>query len=310
MHSKTRSLRHWLVFALMLISALTPALALAGVAQAQDEPVRAAVTDPYWVAAYFKNTSLAGAPVLIRNEPNLDNNWGTGGPEGLQNDFFSARYTRYILTEAGVYRFTATSDDGIRIWVNDVLILDQWREQAERTFVVDRSLSAGHQLVRVEYFEATGSARVKVSWEKVGSGTVPPTGSSFRGEYFNNRDLAGSPTLVRNDANINFNWGQGSPDPSISSDNFSVRWNRTLDFAAGNYRFTTTSDDGVRVWVNNALIIDQWREQSARTFSGEIFLPGGLVPLRVEYFEATQSASIQFSWQLLGSGGGGGGGGG
>ena len=57
----------------------------------------------------------------------------------------------------------------MRIWINDVLILDQWREQSERTFVVDRNLPAGHHFVRVEYFEATGSARIRVNWERLGN---------------------------------------------------------------------------------------------------------------------------------------------
>lgn len=308
MSPKIRPLRHWLAFAMLLMAVVAPILAPAQVALAQDEPARVAVSDPYWVAAYFKNTSLAGDPVLLRNEPNLDNNWGTGGPEGLQSDFFSARFTRYILTEAAVYRFTVTSDDGVRVWINDELVLDQWREQSERTFVVDRNLSAGHQLVRVEYFEATGSARIRVKWERLGTTPQPPTGAVWRGEYWNNRTLSGDPALVRDDANVNFNWGLGSPDSRIQVNDFSARWTRNSDLGSGTFRFTVSSDDGVRVWVNNTLIIDQWNVQSLRTFSADIFLPGGTIPLRVEYFEATQNATIQLSWQRVDSGGGGGGG--
>jgi hypothetical protein len=347
MNTKRRSLRYWLLFILMLTTVLAPA----GPLQADDAPVRTILPTPTWAAVYFNNVSLKGAPVLIRNEPTLDLNWGLGSPPGVNNDFFSARFTRYIETEEGIYRFAATSDDGIRLFIDDVLVLDQWRQQSERTWLVDRQLDAGPHLIRVEYFEATGSARVALTWEKVTAVAPPPAPTAtatplppllppppsptplppaptptplppppppppaivnWRGEYFNNRDLVGPPALVRDDPIINFNWGLGSPAPQISVDNFSARWTRWHDLPAGTYRFVVTTDDGARVWVNNALVIDQWREQSVRTFSSDLWLPGGPVPMRVEFFEATQGATIQFTFFRVdgGSGGGGGGGGG
>ncbi len=282
-------------------------------AMAQDGLVRVAVSDPYWIGVYFNNVDLAGAPKLTRTESNIDFGWGNGSPDSvIHNDFFSARWTRYLYLEEGVYRFTATADDGMRIWIDDQQILNEWREQGESTFVVDRALSTGHHQVRIEYFEATGAATARFRWERVGSGQPPPAINAWRGDFFNNRDLAGDPALVRNDSDINFAWGWASPAPgTIQSDNFSVRWTRSLDFPTGNYRFTVTVDDGARLWVNNALIIDEWREQAARTFESDIWLPGGSVPLRLEYFDATQDATIRFSWRRLdGDGGGGGGGGG
>lgn len=298
--------------ALLFVLALAAGLLPAAPAYAQDGPVRAAASDPYWNAVYFNNTSLAGDPILTRTESNLDYNWGFGSPDVVvNNDLFSARWTRYIYVSAGTWRFTVTTDDGARLFIDDQLVLDQWQVQAERTFVVDRSLSAGHHLIRLEYFESTGSARIALRYELAGSQPPPPGISNWRGEYFNNRDLAGTPALVRDDANIDFDWGWGSPAPgTIQTDDFSVRWTRNLNFDAGNYRFTVTVDDGVRLWVNNARIIDEWREQSPRTFSGDIYLPGGSIPLRLEFFEGTQGALVRLSWQRIDGGGGGGGGGG
>jgi hypothetical protein len=57
-----------------------------------------------------------------------------------------------------------------------------------------------------------------------------------------------------------------------------------------------TADDGVRLWVNNHLLIDAWRVQAPTTYSGDIYVPGGGVPVRLEYFEATQGASVFLSW--------------
>ena len=74
-------------------------------------------------------------------------------------------------------------------------------------------------------------------------------------------------TLVRMDTNINFNWGTGSPDPSISADNFTVRWTGSVQPQFNEtYTFYTTTDDGVRLWVNGQLLIDEWVDQSATTY--------------------------------------------
>jgi len=64
---------------------------------------------------------------------------------------------------------------------------------------------------------------------------------------------------------------------------------------AGSYRFDVFSDDGIRVWVNNLLIIDQWRDQPAGNFSATISLPSGTIPIRVEYFENTGRAAVALS---------------
>src|SRR5687768_1069951 len=70
---------------------------------------------------------------------------------------------------------------------------------------------------------------------------------AWTGQYYNNPNLIGSPALTRQDPDINFSWGQESPDPALTPDNFSVRWTRTMTFQAATYRFVTTTDDGVRL---------------------------------------------------------------
>src|SRR5690606_14839858 len=169
--------------------------------------------------------------------------------------------------------------------------------------------------VRVEYFEATGEARITLTWFLTGSAPPPPppppAGDVWTAEYFNNADLGGAPVLVRAEGgNINYNWGTGSPAPGIvNSDFFSARWNRAVNLAGGTYRFRVTVDDAARLFVNNALIIDQWRQQGVTEFTAEIALPGGAIPIRLEYADFTGDAVIRLSWELVSGGGGGGGGG-
>ncbi|HSR33565.1 MAG TPA: PA14 domain-containing protein, partial [Anaerolineae bacterium] len=171
------------------------------------------------------------------------------------------------------------------------LIINEWTDHSAKTVSVDKALAAGHHLVEVEFYENTGDAVARFSWAPV------TTITNWRGEYYNNKTLSGSPMLVRDDAQINFAWGTGSPAPgTIASDGFSVRWTRSLSPAAGNYRFSMTVDDGARLWVNGHLLIDAWRDQAPRTYTGVMYLPGGGVPVKMEYYESTGAATAQLSW--------------
>jgi hypothetical protein len=258
-------------------------------------PVTPQHSDAVWQASYWNNMTLSGTRVLEEEEAQLNFDWGTGSPHpNVQADHFSARWTRYVYFGEGSYRFTATSDDGIRLWIDNKLVIDAWYDHSALSFTADEQLGAGDHLLVVEYYENTGLAVARLSWEE----TTAPV-QDWRGEYFNNMSLAGSPVVVRDDANIDFNWGDESPVSIIDPNHFSARWTRTLDFPAGSYRFTMTVDDGGRLWVNNHLLIDAWKDQAATTYTGEIFLPGGPIPLKMEYYEDTGLAVAKLSWQPL-----------
>jgi LysM repeat protein len=128
-----------------------------------------------------------------------------------------------------------------------------------------------------------------------------PAPGPWNGAYFNNMDLSGSPVFTRQDTAINFNWGTGSPDPAqICQDRFSVRWTGSFNFVcSGPYRFTSTVDDGVRVFVDGNQIMNEWREQSVRTFATDVSLNAGTHNITVEYFELAGVANITFGWQKL-----------
>ena len=77
---------------------------------------------------------------------------------------------------------------------------------------------------------------------------------TWTGVYYNNTDFAGPPALVRDDANIDFNWGEGAPGPRVNADNFSVRWTRYYYFnAGGQWTFTLTTDDGARLYLDGCV---------------------------------------------------------
>jgi len=123
------------------------------------------------------------------------------------------------------------------------------------------------------------------------------TGTGLKGEYFDNSDLTGL-AVTRTDATVNFNWGSGSPDPAIGSETFSARWTGQVEAAySETYTFYTNTDDGVRLWVNNQLLIDKWVNQAPTEWSGSIALTAGQkVDIKMEYYENTAGANASLSW--------------
>ena len=126
---------------------------------------------------------------------------------------------------------------------------------------------------------------------------VVDTGNGLQGEYYNNMDLTDL-TLVRADSNINFNWSGGSPDAGIAADTFSVRWSGQVAAQYDEiYTFYTVSDDGVRLWVNGQLLIDNWTEHAPIEDSGTITLAAGQKHnIVMEYYEQAWGAIARLSW--------------
>lgn len=123
-------------------------------------------------------------------------------------------------------------------------------------------------------------------------------GSGLTGVYFNNAFLNGNPKLTRVDPNINFDWSFGSPDPALPKDNFSVRWTgKLLAQYSETYTFTTRSDDGVRVYIDDKLVINQWHNQSATSFSNNIDLQAGKsYNIVIEYYESHFLSQMRLYW--------------
>lgn len=276
-------------------------LCLLGLTAVPAQPLFAA--DSTWQAKYFNTKNLTGDPVVTRQEANIDHDWGHGAPvSGVNQDNFSVRWKRTVNVTAGSYRFTATMDDGMRVWVDNTLIIDSWNDSQQHTVTADVYLNGGDRVIKVEYYDAGGQAVAKLSWAPIG-GSAPVPISNWKGEYFNNMALSGSPVLVRDDASVDFNWGGGSPQwGTVSSDQFSVRWTRNLALDGGRYRFYVTADDGARLWVNGRLLVDQWHDGGQTTYTGEIDLPGGAIPVQLEYFENSGGSIVKLEWLKVGGG--------
>jgi LysM repeat protein len=126
-----------------------------------------------------------------------------------------------------------------------------------------------------------------------GGGTT--TYSQWKGEYFNNADLAGTPAFTRNDASIGFNWGQGWPNPKLAADNYSVRWTRSIYFKTGTYRFNVKWSGGVRMYVDGVPVLDAW-DPGADAQAPEVALGAGYHVVVMEFHKTTGIGYIYLSW--------------
>jgi len=258
-------------------------------------------TEGGYTAEYFANRDLQGAPVLTRSDDAIDFEWGSGAPGGgVPSDNFSARWTKSVTaSEDGTYKFTVTSDDGVRLYVDGQRVLDKWFLQGRTTYTVTRQLTQGAHQVVLEYFEAGGDAVAKLQYERTAE--PPPPVEPFTAEYFNNMELSGDPVLTRTDDAIDFDWGEGAPSFVLPFNFFSARWTRTKSYAAGTYRFSVTGDDGIRVLVDGVPVADGWFYQSPTTYTADVSLSEGQHTVVVEYFEWVGGAVAKFSELKVGN---------
>jgi SH3-like domain-containing protein len=252
-----------------------------------------------WQAAFYDNISLEGEPVFVTRVNAVSYDWGSASPAPgvVPADQFSVRFERTLTLQDGFYEFSVQADDGVRVWIDEELVVDEWHLAAPPVYQFGRELT-GPTPVRIEYFEAGGQAGLRFDYQLV---TEFP---DWRASYFNVIDLAGGPDLVRaeprTDIALSHYWSLGSPIPGvISADNFSARWTGTYAFEGGDYLFWTRADDGVRLWIDNILVIDAWEDNAG--YTEEIFYqigPGDHI-ITIEYYERGGIARIEADWYRL-----------
>ncbi|HEX8236340.1 MAG TPA: PA14 domain-containing protein [Abditibacteriaceae bacterium] len=123
-------------------------------------------------------------------------------------------------------------------------------------------------------------------------------GTGLKSEYFNSTDFSNL-ALTRTDPRIDFDWSTAAPAAVVNANNFSVRWmGQVQPKSSGIYRFTSLADDGVRVWVNGRLIIDNWQDQAPTESFGTVTLETGKkYDIKVEYYQGAGGAVMKLFWQ-------------
>jgi hypothetical protein len=301
---------------------VVPILALVAVVGGAVLSSRRVLADEGWYVEFFDNQTLSGSPVRTQVHPWIGSDWGTGAPvPGMSADHFSARWTRSLeLEDDGAYQFCAMADDGARIWIDNVLVLDEWHGNNGIAYCSSqRALHKGEHQVQVDYYEDGGEALIYVWWEEVEpisryipvvvpaptqvilpsiAVDAPAPFDGWYGEYFGNRSFAGKPDMVRLDPAIGFEWGVGSPTSEQDYyELFSVRWRRAVQFERGTYRFCAMADDAVRIWVDDVLVVNEWHANHGTVFCGTQRVTEGVHKVHVEYCDDWGEAFIYVWWE-------------
>jgi beta-glucosidase len=124
------------------------------------------------------------------------------------------------------------------------------------------------------------------------------TTHGLRGEYFNNKDLQGEPAATRLDADVNFDWFTNAPVPQLPTDNFSARWTGVIvPPVSGTYQLGARADDGVRIYLDDKPLIEDWRDRGAKTLTKPVEMEAGRAyKIRIEYYDRYASATAKLVW--------------
>lgn len=122
-------------------------------------------------------------------------------------------------------------------------------------------------------------------------------GTGLKGDYYDSMEFQDY-RFSRLDSEIDFNWGPNAPDPRIEPETFSIRWTgEIVARSSEEYTFWVTVDDGVRLWIDGKLLIDEWHRNEATEFSGRIRMEAGKhYPILLEYYQDPSLAQVSLSW--------------
>jgi len=139
---------------------------------------------------------------------------------------------------------------------------------------------------------------VVIPMENLHARTGGGSENGLRGEYFDNNRLEGQPRISRIDSRVDFGWTLNSPGRGIPFDWYSVRWAGTFIVpSTGVHRIGVEGNDGYRLWIDDKLVLDDWRKQSYGTKTVAVNLPRNTEhAIRLEYFESTGNARVKLVW--------------
>jgi hypothetical protein len=199
-----------------------------------------------WLGAYYANNTLSGDPEYTTEEARVDFDWGDGGsPAGLPADRFSIRWVGHWDFEIGEYTFFAHADDGIRLWLGNDLLIDRWQVGVGSYQASAQIETAGLQRLKVEYFEETGGATVRLHWRRT---DLYP---QWDGDYYVEPWVEHGWVDQRTDSVIQFDWGLSCPDSvQPHCDRFSIAWNANRLFEPGTHRIFLYADEGYQLFVD------------------------------------------------------------
>jgi len=330
--------------------------------------------------AYFAGKNFETL-VLTRVDSTVNFTWPFEAPAaGVPANLFSVRWTGKVTPlHSETYTFTTSTDDGVRLWVNGVQLVNQWVDQGTTSYQGTIALTAGVAVdIRMEYYDNEWGAVARLEWQSPSQarqiipsdrlstpapGAPPPaapgfsaarllvgppaapaaarapvlapvpaarrpgptdrrtarrpliapvvrptlvdllaSGRGLRGEYYSGADFETYVTQRLDDA-VAFHWPvDGPPVAGLPTDRYSVRWTgRVRPLLTEGYTFSIDTDEGVRLWIDEQLIVDRWT--SGWPFASEapgipvLLRAGQFHELRLEFRNTRDAARIELKWE-------------
>lgn len=319
---------------ILLILGLALSLATHALAQEADGPTNSSDPRvPFWYAEYFDNNALGGEPLVTRSERRIDYSWLYSAPAlGIPIDAFSVRWSNVVYgMPAGTYRFVMSVDDGGRLYVNDSLVLDEWRDQQLTTFSAVVTIPGGDTRVVMEYYDAELAATARLYWYKLTDAEATDAGEGQDTSSPPSGGLPGSGGILVDDDDDAFQWDGFETGWSVGSGGYAggshlwasnhltaeggkYKWARWLpELAPGEYEvyvFVPSADattTNARYWVRHAngftnVSVNQatnggtWVSLGLYRFNG---LPGEFVSLSSVTFEPGFTTQVGFDAVLF-----------
>jgi len=269
-----------------------------------------------WRVLGFANPNLEGSPAVTFDTPVIDYEWGEGPAHpALPVDQFSLRFDRVSRFVPGEYQISVTYDDGVRLYINGQLVINDWTDGARRTQTWQGQL-AGDVPMRVDYYDAYSDATLKVvtlplAQVQPTATPVPPIVPStpprnaWLATYYNNISLQPPAVFSRQEPlssgwPLNHEFNLDSPVPGVvNEDGWSARWQGRFYFQEGDYRFNARGRDGVRVYIDGIRVINAWpnsQDVVTNTFNA---IGAGEHEITVDLYNLGGQAWVRAWWERL-----------
>ncbi|GHG14283.1 hypothetical protein GCM10017567_35000 [Amycolatopsis bullii] len=142
--------------------------------------------------SWYDNDKLSGAPKTYTTglgtaDGSFVKNWNSDAPgTGLPADHFSLRAAGDIVfPAAGDYTLRLLADDGVRVWIDDQLVIDDWINTTPkwRQAVVHADSAGQAKRIRIDYYEFDLTAQLELHWTTPSGTQQPVPGTQLRPRY-------------------------------------------------------------------------------------------------------------------------------
>lgn len=243
----------------------------------------------------YKNTGAGIAPDNIYDWLMRHSKQGTNAPPVVSA---GADQTISLPTISAVFKGTASDGDGIAAYTWTKLSGPSATLQGTNTTNLSvYNLVTGTYVFQFSVTDSKGISSFDNVTLQVNPNNSTSFGSGLTAQYYNSSNFTGTST-TRIDTTVNFNWGSGTAVSGYPVNNFTARWTGKIEAKYSElYTLYTLSDDGIRLWINDVLLIDNWSDHAGTEDKAAINLAAGQkYDIQIDYRESWGQAEAKLSW--------------